>query len=116
MVHGPKKRPKQGKTRGKRPSWSVASRAADEPFCAYFGAQGETCAETTNLAEVFVIAGPPKLVWLACSQHCEDVGRLAQAFVQRSQNAPQTLLFQYHGHLSQIQVTWASNPKKGKAQ
>ncbi len=111
MPHQPKKRPK----RRKRPSWSVSSRAEDEPFCAYFGAQGETCAETTNLAEVFVIAGPPKLVWLACPQHCEDVSRLAHAFVERSQNAPQTLTFQYHGHLSQIQVTWAGNPKEGKA-
>ncbi|MGH2506178.1 MAG: hypothetical protein ACRDHZ_01960 [Ktedonobacteraceae bacterium] len=113
MAHHSKKRLRYHKIGGTHPSWSLPSRAADEPFCAYFGPHGEFCAETTDLENVFSIAGSPDLaetpalVWMACPAHREHVQRRADAFAQRSQHAPQTLAFTYQGTTFQAHVTEA---------
>ncbi|HEU5382102.1 MAG TPA: hypothetical protein VFV38_42340 [Ktedonobacteraceae bacterium] len=80
-------------------------RAADRPFCAYLGAAGETCAQTTNLAEVLVIEGPPRLVWVACPRHREAVRQMAASFVLRSQATPLPVPFRYQGESYEVWVT-----------
>lgn len=82
-----------------------AGRAADHPFCAYMGASGETCAETTKLEEVFVIEGPPRLIWLSCPLHQETVRQMAASFVLRSHSVPHLVQFLYHGEVYELWVT-----------
>ncbi|HEU5382259.1 MAG TPA: hypothetical protein VFV38_43145 [Ktedonobacteraceae bacterium] len=91
--------------RGTFPGKPTAGRAADRPFCAYLGAAGETCAQTTNLAEVLVIDGPPRLVWVACPLHQEAVRQMAASFVLRSQATPLPVQFSYQGQSYEVWVT-----------
>lgn len=96
------KRNKKGTFRGKPFPFG---RAADHPFCAYLGAAGETCAQTANLEEVLVINGPPRLAWVACPRHQEEVRQMAAAFVRRSQAAPLSVPFRYQGQPYEVWVT-----------
>lgn len=112
MTHQ-KKRGKQGRgktTPGPLPLQPAPGRAADHPFCAYMGAHGETCAETTQLEEVFVIEGAPRLIWLACPLHREAVHQLAASFVLRSQTVPGVVRFRYQGEIYHVQVNSARIP------
>lgn len=84
---------------------SVPGRAADQPFCAYLGAQGETCAETSMLETVFVIEGPPRMVLLACPAHRESVRQMAAAFVLRTYECPQTVAFRYRDQIYHLRVS-----------
>lgn len=79
-------------------------RAADKPFCAYFGPHGEICVETTKLEEVLSISGPPHLTWMACPTHREEVRQLAQALIKRATSASQTVAFTYQGTTYETQV------------
>lgn len=90
---------------GAPPLRSAPGRASDRPFCAYSGPGGETCAETANLEEVFVIEGPPRLTWLACPIHQEAVRQIAASFVLRSQATPNLVQFRYHGEVYELWVT-----------
>lgn len=104
MSHRQKKHANRGITPGKRQPMPVPGRTADHPFCAYMGADGDICSETTNLEKILTIQGPPQMVLVACPRHREDVRRLAIAFVLRSQVTPQTMVLQYHGGIYQVQV------------
>ncbi|MGH2508292.1 MAG: hypothetical protein ACRDHZ_12950 [Ktedonobacteraceae bacterium] len=104
MSHRNQKNKQARSWRMRKQAQPAPARATDQPFCAYLGPQGETCASTTDLQTVLSLEGPPTLVWMACSQHRAEVHQLALAFVQRSQTNPQTLTFNYHDSISQVQV------------
>ncbi|HEU5382851.1 MAG TPA: hypothetical protein VFV38_46175 [Ktedonobacteraceae bacterium] len=91
--------------RGTSPGKPTPGRASDRPFCAYLGAAGETCAQTTNLEEVLVIEGPPRLAWVACPRHREAVRQMAASFVLRSQAAPLPVQFSYQGQSYEVWVS-----------
>lgn len=104
MSHRQKKRPQRKHTL----THPQPSRASDQPFCAYLGAQGETCAETVALETVFTIEGSPRMAWLACSQHRDEVRQLAASFVLRSQLTPQRIVLSYRGGIYQVEVSGSS--------
>lgn len=85
------------KHREKRQSWkdhqaSVIGRSSSAPFCAWYE-HGATCQVTTGLREVLMIAGPPRLIYMACPAHYEAVRQAAEEFLLRCQAAPQTIAF-----------------------
>src|SRR5258708_6766027 len=81
------KRPASGSRRGRVPGHSSFT-----PFCAYYE-HGETCQVATGLQEVLVIAGPPRLIIVACPAHHQAVRTRAEEFVLRCQLTPQMIAF-----------------------
>ncbi len=57
------------------------SRKSMTPFCAYYGPNGETCAETGMLATVWSIPGMPPCVYMACPLHYDAVRQQVQWFL-----------------------------------
>ncbi|MFL5624860.1 MAG: hypothetical protein ACJ788_04615 [Ktedonobacteraceae bacterium] len=72
---------------------SVVGRSSLAPFCAYYE-NGITCQVTTGLCEVLIIAGPPRLIYMACPAHYEVVHQVAEEFLLRCQATPQTIAFE----------------------
>lgn len=108
-----KKRGKQSRgktTPGQLRPQPAPGRASDQPFCSYMSEQGVTCSETAGLTEVFVIEGEgsPRLTWLACPLHEEEVRQVAATFVLQSQQTPRQVVFRYH---EQTYALWVSSSK-----
>ena len=84
----------------------VPGRASEQPFCAYMSAAGVTCSETTGLGEVFVIEGKgsPRLTWLACPRHREEVRQMAATFLLQSHESPRPVTFRYGEQIYHIWV------------
>lgn len=97
MARSQKRKRIQGKLKLSAPH--QPGRASEKPFCAYLSPDGTTCAQTRDLQEVFVIEGSPRLAFLACPQHHEEVCRQIEEAWQRG---PQTVVFQYEGDTYQV--------------
>jgi hypothetical protein len=59
------------------------SRESKTPFCAYFGPNGETCSEGTELEMVFTLPSTPPVTYFACPLHYDAVYQKVQAFLVR---------------------------------
>jgi hypothetical protein len=59
------------------------SRESKTPFCAYYGPNGETCSEGTELEMVFTLPSTPPVTYFACPLHYDAVYQKVQAFLVR---------------------------------
>ncbi|HEU5380335.1 MAG TPA: hypothetical protein VFV38_33335 [Ktedonobacteraceae bacterium] len=60
-----------------------------------------------------MIDGPPRLVWVACPLHQEEVRQMAASFVLRSQATPLPVQFCYQGESYEVWVT--GTPPTGRS-
>jgi hypothetical protein len=59
------------------------SRESKTPFCAYYGPNGETCSEGTEIEVVFTLPCKPAVQYMACPLHYDEVYQKVQAFLAR---------------------------------
>jgi hypothetical protein len=59
------------------------SRRSTTPFCSYYGSNGETCSEVTELKEVFTLPTIPPVKYFACPLHYGAVQQMVQGFLAR---------------------------------
>ncbi len=60
-----------------------SSRKSSTPFCAYYGPDGETCPQVTELKTVFVLPSVPPVKYMACPLHYDAVDQAVQRFLAR---------------------------------
>jgi hypothetical protein len=59
------------------------SRQSMTPFCAYYGPNGETCTEVTELKGVFTLPSTPPVKYFACPLHYQAVYQMVQGFLAK---------------------------------
>ena len=57
------------------------SRESEQPFCAYYGPNGETCACTTLLAVAGTLPSMPPVVYMACPLHYDEIHQTVERFL-----------------------------------
>jgi hypothetical protein len=57
------------------------SRESEQPFCAYYGPNGETCTCTSRLAIAGELPSLPPVIYMACPLHYGEVHRAVERFL-----------------------------------
>jgi hypothetical protein len=57
------------------------SRESEQPFCAYYGPNGETCASTSMLAIAGMLPSLPPVVYMACPLHYDEIHQTVERFL-----------------------------------